>query len=99
MDLADLDKRGEFELVTVQIPLGKRDATAVIAEITPIKGVHGQIVSLPTTGPTADHGHFTKREDDVGVDRGNSRTEAAGSGARSDASTTARIGGLSNHKG
>ncbi|GEM_PF-1456151 len=50
VDAKDLDQRGDFELVTVQFPLGKREAEKVIAEITPVKGVYGQIVPLPTTG-------------------------------------------------
>ena len=49
VDVAELDRRGDFELVTVRIPLGKREDAAVLAEITPIKGAHGQIVPLPTT--------------------------------------------------
>ncbi len=49
IDVKELDNRGDFELVTVRIPLEKREATAVIAEITPVKGVYGQIVPLPTT--------------------------------------------------
>ena len=49
VDEKDLDQRGDFELVTVRYALGKRDSAAVIAEITPIKGVYGQIVPLPTT--------------------------------------------------
>ena len=49
VDVKDLDQRGDFELVTVRIPLGKREDAAVLAEITPIKGAHGQIVPLPTT--------------------------------------------------
>ncbi len=49
VDVKELDNRGDFELVTVRIPLEKREATSVIAEITPVKGVYGQIVPLPTT--------------------------------------------------
>ncbi len=49
VEVADLDKRGDFELVTARIPLGKREDAAVLAEITPIKGPHGQMVPLPTT--------------------------------------------------
>ena len=49
VEMDDLNKRGDSELVKVRFPLGKRDAAAVIAEITPIKGVYGQIIPLPTT--------------------------------------------------
>ncbi len=49
VEMDDLKKRGDSELVKVRFPLGKRDSAAVIAEITPVKGVYGQIVPLPTT--------------------------------------------------
>ncbi len=49
VDVKDLENRGNFELVTVRLPLGKREDAAVLAEITPFKGPHGEMVPLPTT--------------------------------------------------
>ena len=48
--LDDLDKRGKFELVTVQFPLGNRPVDTVVKEITPLLGKRGKIVPLPSSG-------------------------------------------------
>ncbi len=47
--LKDLDKRGNFELVSVLFPLDGRDPQAVNSEITPLLGPHGKSVPLPQT--------------------------------------------------
>ena len=49
IEVTDLDNHGDFELVTVRIPLGRRDATSVLAEITAVKGAHNEFVPLTTT--------------------------------------------------
>jgi hypothetical protein len=47
--LEELDRRGKFELVSVQFPLGRKDIMVVEAEIKPLLGPHGKIVALPAT--------------------------------------------------
>jgi len=47
--LEELEQRGKFELVSVLFPLGKRSGTAVEAEIGPLLGPNGKVVSLPAT--------------------------------------------------
>ena len=47
--LEDLKERGNFELVSVRFPLGKRDVAIVTQEITALLGPNGKAVSLPAT--------------------------------------------------
>ena len=47
--LDELDSRGKFELVTVRFPIGHRDMTTVVKEITPLLGTYGKIVPLPAS--------------------------------------------------
>jgi beta-lactamase regulating signal transducer with metallopeptidase domain/protocatechuate 3,4-dioxygenase beta subunit len=49
IEVTNLGNRGDFELVTVRIPLGEGDATSVLAKVTAAKGTHGEIVPMPTT--------------------------------------------------
>jgi len=49
VEIADLDKRGKFEIVSVIFPLGDLDPAAVKTEITPLLGTFGTSVSLPLT--------------------------------------------------
>lgn len=49
VDIADMDKRGKFEFVSVIFPMGDLDPTAVKTEITPLLGTFGTSVSLPLT--------------------------------------------------
>ncbi|MFV2069640.1 MAG: secretin N-terminal domain-containing protein, partial [Pirellulales bacterium] len=44
-----LDKRGEFDLVSVLFPISNRNAEDVVKEITPLLGPHGKAVPLPKT--------------------------------------------------
>jgi len=47
--LADLDKRGRFELVSVLFPLGNRKVDDVVKEITPLLGPRGKVAALEQT--------------------------------------------------
>ena len=47
--LDDLKERGNFELVSMRFPLGRRDVAAVTQEITALLGPNGNAVSLPAT--------------------------------------------------
>ncbi|NLZ03264.1 MAG: hypothetical protein GXY25_22340, partial [Pirellulaceae bacterium] len=49
VSLEELDRRGKFELVSVQFPLGRKQVPVVEAEIKPLLGPHGKIVALPAT--------------------------------------------------
>ncbi len=47
LTMAELDKRGSFEVVKVTFPLGDKPADTVMAEIKPMLGSYGKIVLLP----------------------------------------------------
>ena len=49
VSLAELDKRGRFELVSVLFPLGRRNVQEVHTEITQLLSPHGKAVPLPKT--------------------------------------------------
>lgn len=46
---AELARRGKYELVSVDFPIGDRNPDEVKAEIQPLIGSHGQIAVLPKT--------------------------------------------------
>lgn len=48
--LEDLDRRGKYEFVKVQFPLGGRPAAAVVEEIKPLLSKQGKSVALAQTG-------------------------------------------------
>ena len=50
IEVEDLAKHGDFEFVTVCIPLGRRDATSLLPKIKAITGTLGKVVPLPDTG-------------------------------------------------
>lgn len=45
----ELPARGQFEPVSMLVPIGKRDSAEVEAEIKPLLGPHGKISQLPKT--------------------------------------------------
>ncbi|MFH1921481.1 MAG: hypothetical protein ABIP48_16570, partial [Planctomycetota bacterium] len=47
--LAELDKRGKFELVTVRFPTGRRPADSVTEAVKSLLGPHGKVVPVPAT--------------------------------------------------
>ncbi|MCL4191322.1 MAG: hypothetical protein KJZ87_06220, partial [Thermoguttaceae bacterium] len=47
--LPELEHRGKFELVSVVLPLGRRQTEQVTAEIQPLLGTNGKVVPLPAT--------------------------------------------------
>ena len=47
VEIDDLANHGEFEFVTVHIPLGEQDGTSLLSKLQAIKGAHGKIVPLP----------------------------------------------------
>ncbi|MBN2476468.1 MAG: hypothetical protein JXB62_17775 [Pirellulales bacterium] len=49
VSLEELERRGKFELVTVQFPLGRRPVATVQGEIAPLLGPHGKVVPMPAT--------------------------------------------------
>ncbi len=49
VNLTELDKRGKHEFVSVMFPLGKRNASEVDKEITPLLGSQGKSIPLPKT--------------------------------------------------
>jgi len=49
IDVKELDTRGKYELVTVAFTVGRRSMDAVLAEIKPLLGPHGEAVPLPTS--------------------------------------------------
>lgn len=49
IELTDLDERGQFELVEVMFPLGKRPGAAVLTEIQPLVGLQGKATLLAET--------------------------------------------------
>ncbi len=49
IELDDLDERGQFELVEVMFPLGKRPGAAVLTEIQPLVGAQGRATLLAET--------------------------------------------------
>ncbi|HEV3136430.1 MAG TPA: hypothetical protein VGZ26_00975, partial [Pirellulales bacterium] len=49
IDLADLDKRGKFEIVSMLFKIGERDVNDVVKEIAPLLGPRGTSMPLPKT--------------------------------------------------
>src|SRR5205823_2468207 len=49
VELADLDKRGKFEIVSVLFPVGERNVEEIVKEIAPLLGPRGKSLALPKT--------------------------------------------------
>ncbi len=49
IELADLDKRGKFEIVSMLFPVGDRNVDEVVKEISPLLGTRGKSQPLPQT--------------------------------------------------